>query len=253
MSKVISIITQKGGVGKTTIVNALASVLSKRGLRILTIDMDPQGNLSYSVGAETEVSPTVYEVFTGDVDAQYAVQRCAMTDIIPSNILLSSVELEFTGYNREYLLSKAIQSIKPLYDFILIDSPPGLGILTVNALTASDYVIMPMLPDIFSLQGITMVYETVEHIQQSCNPNLKPLGILVNKFNKRSLLHREVFGTAKMISESINVPVFNTIIRNCNELSEAQSLQCDITDYAKRCRGVKDFNMLANELKDRGL
>lgn len=253
MSKVISIITQKGGVGKTTIVNALASVLSKRGLRILTIDMDPQGNLSYSVGAETENSPTAYEVLTGDVDAQFSVQRCGMADIIPSNVLLSSVELEFTGYNREFLLANAIKTIKPLYDFVLIDSPPGLGILTVNALTASDYVIMPMLPDIFSLQGITMVYETIEHIQQSCNPKLRPLGILVNKFNRRSLLHREILGTAKMISESFGVPVFNTIIRNCNALSEAQSLQCDIHEYSKHCRGIKDFNMLANELKDRGL
>jgi len=253
MSKVISIITQKGGVGKTTIVNALASVLSQRGLRILTIDMDPQGNLSYSVGAETENSPTSYNVLRGDVDAQYAVQRYSMTDIIPSNILLSSIELEFTGYNREYLLSKAIKNIKPIYDFVFIDSPPGLGILTVNALTASDYVILPMLPDIFSLQGISMVYETIEHIQQSCNPKLRPLGILVNKFNRYSLLHREILGTANMISESTGIPVFKTMIRNCNELSEAQSLQCDINDYARRCKGVKDFNKLANELKERGL
>ncbi len=253
MSKVISIITQKGGVGKTTIVSALSSTFGRNGLRVLAIDMDPQGNLSYSVGAETENSPTSYDVMKGDVDAQYAVQRCENVDIIPANIILSSIELEFTGYNREYLLSKALKNIRPLYDYIFIDSPPGLGILTVNALTAADYAIMPMLPDIFSLQGIAMVNETIEHIQQSCNPKLRPLGILINKFNRHSLLHREVLGTTRMISESIGVPVFRTKIRNCNELSEAQSLQCDINDYARRCRGVKDFNMLANELKDRGL
>ena len=175
-----------------------------------------------------------------------------MTDIIPSNILLSSVELEFTGYNREYLLANAIKKLKPFYDLIFIDSPPGLGILTVNALTASDYVILPMLPDIFSLQGITMVNETIEHIQQSCNPKLRPLGILVNKYNRRSLLHREILATAKMISNNIGIPIFDTIIRTSNSLSEAQSLQCDITQYARFCKGIKDFNSLATELQNRG-
>jgi chromosome partitioning protein len=252
MSVVISVITQKGGVGKTTTVNSLAATLNKVGKRVLTIDIDPQSNLSFSTGADVNAS-TIYDVLKGSAKAQDAIQRRPMTDIIPSTILLSGIELEFTGQNREFLLKKAIKPIKNLYDYILIDSPPGLGILTVNALAACDYVLIPMLPDIFSLQGLALIYETIEHISKSCNPSIKFAGIVLNRYSKRSLLHREVYGTAKMISEHLDIPIFNSIIRNCVALSEAQSLQCDITDYSGINTGAKDFKDLVNELFARGI
>lgn len=253
MARIISIITQKGGVGKTTTVNALAAALHKSGRRVLTVDMDPQGNLSFSVGAETEDVNTIYNAMKKEVNTLDCIQRCNVADIIPSDILMTSLELEFTGENREFLLRDALEDVKNLYDYILIDSPPSLGILTINALAASKYVILPMYPDIFSLQGITRVYETIEHVRKSCNPNLEIAGVLINKFNKRCKLHREVYGTAQLLAQKLGFSVFKTVIRNCLPISEAQSLQCDMTEYRKRASGVKDFQRFADELVERGI
>ncbi len=250
MSKVFSVITQKGGVGKTTTVNALAASFTKLGYRVLCVDMDPQGNLSFSVGADSTHLPTVYDAIKGSYKAQSCIQRRSMTDIIPSNIVLSGAEVEFTRRKREYLLKKAITPIKELYDYIFIDSPPGLGFLTVNALAASDFVILPMLPDIFSLQGLVQVYETIEHVKLSCNPDIKIAGIVVNRYNKLSRLNREAFGTAQMVSENLSIPIFKNFIRNCPSITEAQSLQCNIHDYAPRCSGARDFYKLSQEIID---
>lgn len=248
MSITISVITQKGGVGKTTTINAIATCLNKQRQRVLVVDMDPQGNLSFSTGAEFENAPTIYNVLRGDLKPTLAIQRRPMTDIIPSNILLSGIDLEFPGKNREYLLKQALAPIEMLYDYILIDSPPNLNVLTVNALAASQYVILPMLPDIFSLQGIALIYETIEHVRQSCNPDLQIAGILVNRYSRRSKLHKEVYGTAELIASKLNIRLFHTVIRNCVSLSEAQSLQSDLIEYAPRCSGVKDFRSLMAEL-----
>jgi chromosome partitioning protein len=253
MTKIISVMTQKGGVGKTTIVNGLAAVMHKQGFKVLVIDMDPQGNLSFSMGADTEHSATIYEALKGEIKTSFAIQHRSMTDIIPSNILLSGIELEFTGHGREFILRRALDSLKGMYDYILIDSPPGLGILTVNSLAVADYVIIPMLPDIFSLQGVALVYETIEHVKNACNPDLKIAGILLNRFNPRFILSKEIYGTAELISKNLNIPMFKTYIRNCIALSEAQSLQCDITSYARYSTGVKDFFSLVSELSENGI
>lgn len=253
MGIVISVVTQKGGVGKTTTVNALASAFNKLGKRVLVIDMDPQSNLSFSTGADVENLPTIYDIIRGHVKTQEAIQRRPMADVIPSNILLSSIELEYTGKNREYILSNIIAEIITFYDYVIIDSPPGLGILTVNALTACDYAVIPMMPDVFSLQGLTLVYETIEHIKNSVNPKIDVAGILVNRYIKRSKLHKEVYGTAQMISSSLRIPLFKTVIRNSYSLSEAQSLQHDIMTYSKRSTGAKDFLSLANEMISMGI
>lgn len=253
MGIVISVVTQKGGVGKTTTVNALSSAFNKRGKRVLAIDMDPQSNLSFSTGADVETSPTIYDIIRGHVKTQDAIQRRPMADVIPANILLSGIELEYTGKNREFILSDIIAEIVNFYDYILIDSPPGLGILTVNALTACDYAVIPMMPDVFSLQGLTLVYETIEHIKSTVNPRIDVAGILVNRYTKRSKLHKEVYGTAQMISASLRIPLFKTVIRNSYALSEAQSLQHDIMTYAKRSSGAKDFLSLADEMMEMGI
>ena len=247
MSRIYAIITQKGGVGKTTTVNALASSFSKRGFRVLAVDMDPQGNLSFSTGADSG-SPTIFDAITGSVRVQRCIQKKSMTDIIPSNVLLTGAELEFTGQNREFILKNVLQVIENDYDYIFIDSPPGLGFLTVNALSASQYVILPMLPDIFSLQGLVQVYETIEYVKKACNPDLEVAGILINKYNRLSKLHRESVGTAKMVAENFKIPIFKTYIRNSAALSEAQSLQCSIFEYAPKTAGVRDYLKLSNEI-----
>ncbi|MDR0919972.1 MAG: AAA family ATPase [Oscillospiraceae bacterium] len=247
-AKVISVITQKGGVGKTTTVNALASCYHRKKYRVLGIDMDSQGNLSFSAGADNENNATIYDVMKGSVKPSFAVQHRDMCDIIPANIVLSSIELEYTGANREYLLRNAVTQLRDLYDYIFIDAPPGLGMLTVNSLTASDYVIIPMLPDIFSLQGLALVHETIEHIKKNLNPRLQIAGIMINKFNARSRLGNEIIGTAEMISENLGIPIFDTKIRNSIALSEAQSLQYDCTKYSRYATGVKDYMSLCEEL-----
>lgn len=252
MSKIISLATQKGGVAKTTSTCAIAAVLKKKGFRVLVVDMDPQGNLSFSMGADGEMA-TIYHVLRGEVKIQFAIQRSAVVDIIPTNILLSGIEMEFTGQGREFLLKNALAPIADNYDYILIDTPPGLGILTVNALTASDYAILPMLPDIFSLQGITQVYDTVEHLRRTCNPQLSIAGILLTKYNPRTRLAREAYGAAELISQNLNIPLLKSYIRNCISLSEAQSLQCNLVEYAPYCAGILDYQALVAELLERGI
>ena len=244
MAKTIVVSNQKGGVGKTTTTNALAVNLKARGFRVLAVDLDPQGNLSFSMGADTENSATIYDVLKGELKTQFAIQRTALVDIIPSNILLSSVELEFTGNEREYLLKNALHPVESMYDYILIDSPPALGILTVNAFTTSDYVIVPMLSDIFSLQGITQLFETIDRVKTFCNPHITMLGILLTKHNPR---------TRFMISESYQIPVFETFIRESVALREAQSLQHSILEYAPKCNAVIDYKNLTEEILGKGL
>ncbi len=175
MAVTIALSNQKGGVGKTTSAYVIATALKEMGYRVLAVDMDPQGNLSFSLGADTE-SATIYDVLKGELKPRYAVQKSTLVDVIPSNILLSSIELEFTGVRREFLLKEALDSLKGIYDYILIDSPPALGILTVNAFTAADYVLVPMLSDIFSLQGITQLEETIRRVRNYCNPDIQILG-----------------------------------------------------------------------------
>lgn len=247
MSRIYAIITQKGGVGKTTTVNALASAFSKQGFKVLAVDMDPQGNLSFSTGADSNL-PTVFDALTGAARVQRCIQSMPMTDVIPSNILLTGAELEFTGKYREFILKNILQVVENDYDYIFIDSPPGLGFLTVNALAASDYVILPMLPDIFSLQGLVQVYETIQYVQKACNPELEVAGILINKYRRFSKLHREAVGTAQMVAENFDIPIFDTFIRNSAALAEAQSLQCSIYEYAPRAAGVKDYMKLSQEI-----
>ncbi|MEM1485293.1 AAA family ATPase [Oscillospiraceae bacterium PP1C4] len=253
MRKVISIATQKGGVGKTTTSGALAAGLSKKGFKVLAVDMDPQSNLSFSMGADTETCATVYNIMKGEVKTQYAIQHTDIADVIASNVLLSAIELEFTDKGREFLLREALQPIMEQYDYIVIDSPPGLGILTVNALTASDCVIVPMLSDIFSLQGLTQLYETVEHVKKACNPQLSIAGILLAKYNPRTKLSKEVRGTVELITKDLGIPLLDTYIRNCINLSEAQSLQYNMLEYAPSCTGVQDYIALVDELIERGL
>lgn len=247
MSKIYAIITQKGGVGKTTTVNALASAFSKQGFRVLAVDMDPQGNLSFSTGADSEL-PTIFDAITGSARVQRCIQKMPMTDVIPSNILLTGAELEFTGQSREFILKNVLQVVEDEYDYIFIDSPPGLGFLTINALAASQYVILPMLPDIFSLQGLVQVYDTIQYVKKACNPELEVAGILINRYRRFSKLHKESVGTAAMVADNFNIPIFETYIRSSAALSEAQSLQCSIFEYAPRAAGVRDYLKLSSEI-----
>lgn len=249
----ISVSNQKGGVGKTTTTCAVAAGLKKRGYRVLVVDLDPQGNLGFSVGADTETSATIYDVLKGEVKVQFAIQKTAAMDIIISSILLSGIELEFTKTGREYLLKEALKPIRDLYDYILLDTPPALGILTINAFTASDSIIVPMLSDIFSLQGIAQLYETVERVKKYCNPNIAVAGILLTKYNPRTLLSREIRGTVELIAQDLNIRVFDSFVRSGVAASEAQSVQKSIFDYSPRSNIARDYNNFLDELLAKGV
>lgn len=253
MAKVISISNQKGGVGKTTTTCSLAAGLKKKGFRVLAIDMDPQGNLGFSVGADTETSASIYDVLKGEIRIQYAIQKLDSMDLIISSILLSGIELEFTNTGREFLLKEALEPLMDRYDYIFIDTPPALGILTINAFTASDSIIVPMLPDIFSLQGIAQLDETVERVRKYCNLNLSIAGILLTKFDPRKRLSREVRGTAELISEDLKIRVFESYIRSSVSVSEAQSVQKNIYDYAPKSTIANDYRHFVDELLAKGV
>ncbi len=251
--KVVTVSNQKGGVGKTTTVCNLAAGLKEKGFRVLAVDLDPQGNLGFSVGADMETDASIYQVLKGDVSAKDAIQETQTADIIVSSILLSAIELEFTSTGREYLLKEALASVSGEYDYILLDTPPTLGILTVNAFTASDAVIVPMLSDIFSLQGIAQLYETVERVKKYCNPNLKVSGILLTNYNPRTNLSREIRGTVELVSRDLEVSLFETFIRKSVLVSEAQSVQRSVLVYAPDNNAATDYRLFTEEFLAKGI
>ncbi len=248
MQCVYAISNQKGGVGKTTTTGALAAAFKKRGKNVLAIDLDPQGNLTFSMGGHDDHVPTSYEVLKGEVTLYEAIQKTDVVDLVPANILLSSAELEFVGHGREFLLANALRPIRHLYDIILIDTPPALSVLTVNAFTAADKIIVPMLSDIFSLQGITQLYETVAYVQKHCNPTLEFEGMLLTRFAPRTSIGAEVRGTAEMVSTELGIPLFHTCIRNSVAVTEAQAMQRNIIGYAPRNNAIQDYLSLADEI-----
>jgi len=253
MAKVISISNQKGGVGKTTTTGAIAAGFKLKGYKVLCVDLDPQSNLSFSSGAETEDCPTIYEILKGEAKITFSIQKVPSFDIISSNILLSGIELEFTQTGREFLLKEVLNAVKDKYDYIFIDTPPALSILTVNAFTASDYIIIPMNADIFSLQGITQLAETIERVRKYCNANLKVEGIVLTKYSKRTVLSREIRGTAELIAEQLNTRLFNSTIRSSVVIMEAQTNQQDIYMYSPKNPATLDYMDLVNELIERGI
>lgn len=253
MARVISVTNQKGGVGKTTTSLALATGLMRNGFKALAVDMDPQANLSFGLGGDTEDGPTVYDLLKGDVHPRFAVQRTSCVDLISSNILLSGVDLEFTRSGREYLLRTGLEPLRDKYDYIVIDTPPALNILTVNAFAASDYVIIPMLADIFSLQGIAQLSDTILRLQQACNPDLVIGGILLSKYDGRTILGKRIRETAEMVAEQVGTRLYKTAIRNSISIPESQTNQVSMFEYAPRNPAVRDYVAFIQELLAEGV
>ncbi len=248
MAKTVVITNQKGGVGKTTTASAIASGLANKGCRVLAVDLDPQGNLGFCLDAEIDNSPTVYELMKGEAAADSVIQRKNGIDIIPSNILLSGAELEFTKMGREFLLRNGIAPVLDNYDVVVIDTPPALNLLTVNAYTASNYLIIPMVPEILSLLGISQLRETIELVKDIYNPGIEILGILLNKYDKRRLLTRDVEDMAKMIARELNSKVFDAKIRTSVAVAEAPAHGESIYNYSSRSNATKDFRSFVKEL-----
>lgn len=245
---ITAITNQKGGVGKTTTAAALLSCLSQRGARVLGVDLDPQGSLGFSMGLDIEHCATIYDVFRGVEEPSDVIRSTDVCDILPSNILLSAAELEFNKPGREFLLKAALSKVADHYDYILIDTPPALNILTVNAYVASDSLIIPMAPEVLSLLGVSQIKETIESVRSYYNSRLQVLGILLNRYNGRLNLSREMLELAQEIARQLNTRVFDSKIRSSVSVAEAPAHGQSINDYAPRSKPALDFAALCDEI-----
>ena len=243
--KTVSVINQKGGVGKSTTAEMLISALSLKGFKVLAIDLDAQGNLSYSLAADSS-SPTILEVLTEEVSAKDAIKH-TRADIISSNKALAGADAFIADTGKEYRLKEALEKISKNYDFCIIDTPPALGILTVNALTASGSVIIPAQADIYSLQGIENLEETIKAVKKYCNPNLKIEGILLTRYNPRTILSREVSEMAEKLAEKLETKLFKAKIRDAVAVKEAQISQKSLFKYAPKSNVTKDYEGFIEE------
>lgn len=248
MTKVLAVTNQKGGVGKTTTCAGLCGGLEKMGNRVLAVDLDPQGNLSFSLGIEVEDNYTIYDVMKGNCDIGDAVIHGEICDVVPSNILLSGLELEMTGVGREYVLREQLGYIKKDYDYIILDTPPALSVLTINAYTASDELIIPMLCEVLSLQGIAQLRQTIFAVKRYYNKSLTVRGILLNKYNPRLTLTKEVEDLAQMIAEQLDTTIFKTKISASVAIAEAPAHGESIITYSPNSRAAKEYNAFIKEL-----
>jgi len=252
MKKTIAIINQKGGVGKTTTAHAIGAGLKRRGRKVLFVDLDAQGNLSYSLGADT-TRLNAYDLLVGGTPAQGITQRTKQGDVIPSSMYdgdksLSLADVKLTGEGMHNRLKKGLQPILDQYDHIIIDTPPALGLLAVNAMTASDQLIIPIQADIYSLHGQAELFDTIQMVRKYANPSLEILGILLVRFNPRAILSRDVAEESKKIAEMMETRLFKTYIRECIAIKEAQYLQKSIFEYAPKSNASKDYGNLLKEL-----
>lgn len=248
MSFIIAITNQKGGVGKTTTASALLCALGLRGKRVLGIDLDPQGSLGFSLGLDIEHCNTIYEVLKGQLPIEKVITQTEWCDLLPSNILLSAAELEFNRAGREFLLKTELSRIESEYDYIVIDTPPALNVLTVNAYVAADALVIPMAPEILSLLGVSQIKETIETVRRCYNSRLRVLGILLNKFSPRLTLNREVLEMSEQIAAQLGTKVFETRIRPGIAVAEAPAHGESILTYAPKSKPAQDFDLLLEEI-----
>lgn len=247
MSKVISISNHKGGVGKTTSVINIGAGLNKLGKKILLIDLDPQANLSQSLGI-IEPGKTIYGALRGEYSLQ-PIEIVKGLDIIPSTLDLSGAEVEMSGEaGREYILRELIDPLRGSYDYILIDNPPSLGLLTINSFTASDEVFIPLQAQYLALQGLTKLIEVVDKIKRRLNKELRIGGVFITQYDSRKVLNRDVVAT---IEAHFKNEVFKTKVRDNIALAEAPAQGLDIFRYNPKSYGAEDYLSLSKEILKR--
>lgn len=251
MSKIISLVNQKGGTGKTTSTINIACGLKNRGYKVLLIDLDAQGNATTCLGVEAENLKTTYELLTNDnVKAKDVIIKKKI-DVIPSDIRLAGAEAELMG--KPYsgmILKEKLEEVKDSYDFVFIDCSPSLGILTLNALSCSNEVYIPVQAEILPLKGLTQLIDTIKVIQRRANPGLKINGVIVTMYDNRKTLNKDILAK---LNGYFNDKVFKTYIRNNIALAEAPGSGLDIYDYAPGSNGATDYNNLIDEIIEREL
>ena len=255
MSRVIAIANQKGGVGKTTTSINLSACLAEKGKKVLLIDMDSQGNTTSGFGFEkNELDKTIYEVLREEVSIEEAiipVEECFENlFLIPANRNLAGAEIEFQELDKkEILLKKSLDMVRDEYDFILIDCPPSLNILTINALTAADTVLVPIQCEYYALEGLNQMLKTVDLVKRKLNPSLELEGVVFTMYDARTNLSLQVVESVK---SNLNQTIYKTIIPRNVRLAEAPSHGMSINHYSSRSTGAESYRMLAAEVISRG-
>lgn len=247
MKQIYAIINQKGGVGKSTTAHALGCALHRRGFRILFIDLDSQSNLSFSLKVAGE-SPTSMEVLSEDCNIRDAIRKVEYGDAVPAGLSLALAEQNMSGVGTEFRLREAIDVIRDDYDYVVIDTPPALGILTVNALTACTRAIIPAQADIYSFQGVSQLYKTITTVKRYCNPDLEVAGILLTRYSPRAILSRDVADMLSKTAEQIQTKLFNATIREAVSVKEAQANQTDVYEYNPKSNVSLDYEAFTEEL-----
>ena len=241
MGKIVCVTNQKGGVGKTTTAIQLGrGLMILNGCKVLFVDMDSQCNMTYVLGADDE-KYNIMSVLSGECSAAEAVQHVDGIDIIPSSQDISAMQKVASGNRTEFVLREALAPLKNRYDYIVIDSPPALGLVTVNILTASDVVVIPAVADILSLQGIGQLYNTINAVKTYCNPDLKIDGILLTRHNDRLIHSREVREMIQDTADQIGTRVYNSKIRESVVIREATTSRQSVFDYAPKSSQADDY------------
>lgn len=249
MTHIISIINQKGGVGKTTTTVSLAAFIGKKKKKVLLIDLDPQGNASSGLGVnKSELENSTYDVLVNDLAISEAIipSSAESVDICPTNINLAGAEVELVAaMSREMILKNALSEVKDNYDYIFIDCPPSLGILTLNALAASNGLIIPIQGEYYALEGLTQLINTMNIVKKKLNPNIGILGVVLTMFDRRTQLTKQV---KEEVEKYFGDKVFKTYIPRNVRLAEAPSHGLAISDYDPNSKGGKAYADLAAEL-----
>ena len=252
MGKTYVFVNQKGGVGKTTSAINIGAYIAQSGKKVLLVDFDSQGNMSSGVGVSNKGKATIYELMAGSATPDQVVQKTKIPnlEVISASIDLSGAAIELVEQeNREFFLKNALAPLKSVYDYILIDCPPSLGILTLNGLAAADAVLVPMQCEYFALEGITLLLQTVKKVQKTINKDLIIGGIFFTMYDSRTRLAQDVVMQVKSYFKDV---VFNTIIPRNIRLSEAPSHGEPICLYDPNCIGAKSYEKLAEEVMHRG-
>ena len=252
MGSVIALANQKGGVGKTTTAINLSASLAEKGRKVLAIDMDPQGNMSSGLGLDkNSIDGTIYDMIIGESDVEEVIHKNTIEnlDILPSNVDLSAVEIEMIDVeNKEFVVRNAIQKIRDNYDYVIIDCPPSLSLLTVNAMTTADSVLVPIQCEYYALEGLSQLIHTVELVKDRLNPVLEIEGVVFTMYDARTNLSLQVVENVK---DNLEQNIYKTIIPRNIRLAEAPSFGTPINQYDPRSAGAESYMRLAEEVISR--
>lgn len=252
--KTVVFANQKGGVAKTTSAAALAAGLSERGFRVIVADCDPQCNLCLSSGVDMlTVEKTLYDVFKGTATVNDVIVSGLGFDILPGGLALAAADMDFTQAGREYMLSEALETIADRYDYAVVDTAPMLGILTTNALTAADGVIVPLTADVYALQGLNQLNGLIRNVRKYCNRGLRIYGLLLTKYNDRQNVSKVLRDQVDRAAAQLETKVYKTTIRESVAVREAQLLRCDFLKEAPNANATIDYkSFVAEFLEDEG-